>query len=92
MKIQLKYFAQMKKETGKSSEEIEFENGVTLQDCIKSISNKYSQSLYKMLFDESGAYRNTVVLVINNIQTRYSENPKMNDNDEILLMSPIAGG
>ena len=92
MKIQLKYFAQIKKETGKSSEELEFENGVTLQDCIKSISNKYSNSLNKMLFDESGAYRDTVVLVINNIQTRYSENPKMNDNDEILLMSPIAGG
>ncbi len=92
MKIEIKYFAQIKKEVGKPSDEIELEPGTTLQKCIAEIGQKNTIGFKNILFEESGAYRDAVVLVVNGAQVRYDENPKMNDGDELLLMSPIAGG
>ena len=92
MKIEIKYFAQIKKEAGKPSDEIELEPGATLQKCIDEIGKKNAIGFKNILFEESGAYRDAVVLVVNGVQVRYDENLKMNDGDELLLMSPIAGG
>ena len=91
MQIHIKYFAQIKSKAGKSSEVLELENGATLQVCIKKLSRN-DGIIYDILFDESGVYCDTVILVINSQQTRYTENPKMNDGDELMIMSPIAGG
>lgn len=92
MKIHIKYFAQVKKEAGKGSETLEFEAGIDLQKCIKILSAKHTKSFNEMLYDESGAYRDSVILIINNDQVRYAENPELNEGDELMIMSPIAGG
>ena len=92
MQIHIKYFAQIKSKAGKSSEIIELENEATLQDCIEKLSKDNDHGINDILFDESGVYRDAVILVINSQQTRYAENPKMNDGDELMIMSPIAGG
>ena len=68
------------------------DSGATLQDCIKKLSKDNDYGINDILFDESGVYRDAVILVINNQQTRFAENPKMNDGDELMIMSPIAGG
>ena len=92
MKIHIKYFAQIKSKAGKSSEVLELESGGTLQGCIKKLSKENDHGINDILYDESGVYRDAVILVINSQQTRYAENPKMNDGDELMIMSPIAGG
>ena len=92
MKINIKYFAQIKKEAGKSFEELEFKSGATLQDCIKGLIVKNSINFNNILFDESGTYLDSVILIVNGNQVRYDENPEMIDGDELMLMSPIAGG
>ena len=92
MKLSITYFAQLKKEAGKPSEVLEFENEVNLKECINMVSKKYSSQFYEMFFDEHGTYRDAIVLIINSIQVRYAENPNLNDGDELLIMSPIAGG
>ena len=92
MQIHIKYFAQIKSKAGKPSEVLELESGATLQGCIKKLSKENDHGINDILYDESGVYRDAVILVINNQQTRYAENPKMNDGDELMIMSPIAGG
>lgn len=92
MKLSITYFAQLKKEAGKSSEVLAFENEVSLKECINLVSKKYSSQFYEMFFDEHGTYRDAIVLIINSVQVRYAENPNLNDGDELLIMSPIAGG
>jgi len=92
MKINIKYFAQIKKEAGKPSDILEVPSGASLQECIRKIGDSNTASFKNMLFDESGAYRDTIVLMVNSIQVRYAENPVMHDGDELMLMSPIAGG
>lgn len=92
MKINIKYFAQVKKEAGKGSETLEFETGIDLQKCIKILSTQHTKSFYEILYDASGMYRDSVILIINNDQVRYAENPELNVGDELMIMSPIAGG
>ena len=91
MQIHIKYFAQIKSKAGKSSEMLELENGTSLQGCIKKLC-KNNKQIKDILYNESGVYRDAVILVINSQQTRYAENPMMNDGDELMIMSPIAGG
>ena len=91
MQIHIKYFAQIKSIAGKSSEVLELENGATLQGCIERLG-KGDHGINDILFDKSGVYLDTVILVINSQQTRYAENPKLSNGDELMIMSPIAGG
>lgn len=92
MKIHIKYFAQVKKEAGKGSETLELEAGIDMQQCVKRLSVMHTKSFNEMIYDESGVYRDSVILIINNDQVRYAENPKLNEGDELMIMSPIAGG
>ena len=92
MQIRIKYFAQLKSKAGKTSEVLKLESGQDLQECIKTVSERNDGRIDEILFDESGTYRDSVVLVINSRQVRYVENPKMNDGDELMILSPIAGG
>ena len=92
MKIDIKYFAQIKREAGKQSAELELKPGTTLQQCIKEVSGINNVGFKNIIFDEFGSYRNAIILVVNSVQVRYDENPEMNDGDELMLMSPIAGG
>lgn len=92
MNITIKYFAQIKKEAGKGAETMELEAGIDLQKCIKILSTKYTKSFNEMLYDESGIYRDAVILIINSNQVRYDENPALQQGDELMIMSPIAGG
>lgn len=92
MKINIKYFAQIKKEAGKPSDILEVKLGATLQECIKEVGNSKTARFKNILFDEAGSYRDTIVLIVNSIQVRYDENPELQEGDELMLMSPIAGG
>ncbi len=92
MQINVKYFAQIKSKAGKSSDTLEIDNGMTLHECIKQLGEKSDASINELLFDSSGNYLDTLVLVLNGEQVRYSDNPEMNNNDELMIMSPIAGG
>lgn len=92
MNITIKYFAQVKKEAGAGSETLELEEAIRLQECVKFLSVNKSKAFNEMLYDESGAYRDSVILIINNDQVRYEENPELKAGDELMIMSPIAGG
>ncbi len=89
MQIHIKYFAQIKSKAGKSAEVLELEIGATLQKCIEKLSKENDHGITDILFDESGVYQDTVILVINSQQTRYAENPKMNDGDELMMRGGV---
>lgn len=92
MKIDIKYFAQIKKEAERPSDEVELKPGATVQECLSEVCKKKSASFKNILFDDEGTYRDSVILIVNSVQVRYDENPEMNNGDELMLMSPIAGG
>ncbi len=92
MNIKVKFTAQIKKEAGISSEFLEIEQGTTLQKCLSDLAERHSEGFKQILFKEDGEYRNSVLLAINNQQVKYSDNKVLNTGDELMIMSPIAGG
>jgi molybdopterin converting factor small subunit len=92
MKITVKYKSQVKKETGISSEELVISENETVQVVLKRLSEKYGDRFENLLFDNSGIFKNTILLAINNSQTLYPENISFKDADTLTIMSPIAGG
>ncbi len=90
--IKVKYTAQLKKTAGTGEEQIEINDSIGLTELLQTLCGKHDDRFHKMLFNEDGRFSNSVVLVLNGRQIRLEENPVLSDGDELLLLSPIAGG
>ncbi len=92
MRLKVQYTAQLKREAGTAEEEIEIEEAKDLQQVLKLLTASHNRNFYDILFDENGNFRNSVVLVLNGVQIGIDDPISLTDNDELLLLSPIAGG
>ncbi len=92
MTINIKYTAQLKKTAGTGREIVEVPDNVNLTELLKILSEGHDDNFYKMLFTKEGKFSNSVVPVLNGRQIRVEEKIIFKNNDELLLLSPIAGG
>ncbi|MCT4586949.1 MAG: MoaD/ThiS family protein [Carboxylicivirga sp.] len=90
--IKVKYTAQLKKAVGKANDVLEVEETVTLEGCLKLLRAKYTDAFTNIVFDEDGHYLNAVLLVVNGVQRDFLDATAMQNGDELMIMSPIAGG
>ena len=91
MKIKIKYTAQLKKEAGVSEDWKEVEQNLIVEDLLSDIADRHNAAFRNILFDEENNRRQSLLIIHNNEQIQ-SEVLQVNENDEILIMSPIAGG
>lgn len=92
MIIKLKFTAQIKDVIGSNTDTITIEDGTKLKDLLKTLVDKYGNDFKSILFDESGLYRHSNLIVVNQTQENYEDNLALVDGMEITLMSPISGG
>lgn len=92
MKIRIKYTAQLKKEAGVPEVWKEVPEEKELEELLKEIAAGHSETFTNILFDEFGSRRQSIVIVHNNEQVLSDRLTGLRENDEILIMSPIAGG
>ncbi len=92
MKLKIKYTAQLKKEAGVGEEYREVAEPVYVEHLLADIAKSRGEGVQNILFDEAGKRRESIVLVLNNEQVTTAELTGLRDNDELLIMSPIAGG
>lgn len=92
MKISVKYTAQLKKEAGVSLQEFLVEENDNLQKFIVRIARSHNDNFRDMLLDDSGEFRQSVMIVYNRSQVGINDHINFKEGDEIILMSPIAGG
>ena len=90
--IKLKFTAQLKEKAGVAIDQIEIAEGEKLQSILKKLADRYGKDFATILFDDNGAFRNSNLIAINEYQENYKENPTLKNGDELILMSPIAGG
>jgi len=92
MTIQIKYTAQLKKAAGTSEEIIDIPAEENLKQLLQRLARHHSPRFAEMLFNEQGQFLNTTVLVLNDQQVRLEDKVGLKENDQLLLLSPIAGG
>jgi len=92
MKVTVKYFGQLRQVAGVESESGECPAGTTAQDYLKNVAKRYEATFYRILFDERGALRPSVILVINDAPIGKGQPCILKDNDQVTLLAAIAGG
>jgi len=92
MIIKLRFTAQLKDAAGVGSDQIELLKNEKIQSFLKRTVDKYGSTYGNILFDEKGMYKHSNLIVVNQVQENYEENTLLNDGDELMLLSPVAGG
>ena len=88
MKITFKYFAQIRQKAGTESETIEVGEGATARESLQSL--EHGAEFRGLLFDESGALRPVILLLVNN--TPCTAEQVLSPGDCVQVFSPVAGG
>jgi len=94
MIIRIVYRGQIKEKTGCNSEELKLKPGDSLKKSMLEIKRRHGEEVRAMLFDEQGHFRKMMMVVLNGTQVKEQdlERTILKDGDEVMLMSPIAGG
>jgi MoaD family protein len=92
MKVKVKYTAQLKKAVGKGEEQVELEENSRVKDLLNVLFQQRKEAFENMVFSSEGTFLDAVLLIVNGQQITYKSSDFLTDGDEVLIMSPIAGG
>lgn len=92
MKITINYFGQLRQAAAVDSETIEIPDDSTIKKALKTRADHYGQSFEKVVLDEQGNIRPSVLVVVNGKGVDVQSLPAIGDGDEITFMPAIAGG
>ncbi len=92
MRITVTYETQLKRAVGTASEEFVLPDEATVSEAIQAISDRHGKSLSRMLLNEDGAVRPSVLVFVADEQVTPDDSVNLTDGASITLMSPISGG
>jgi molybdopterin synthase sulfur carrier subunit len=92
MTVTIRFFARFRELLG-SDIITEVTEGMTFASMIATVAKKNPEG-YEAIFDESGAFREFVILMKNGkrIDTRDAVTTQVRDGDVIAVFPPVAGG
>ena len=92
MKVKIKYTAQLKLAVGLSEEISEINEGTLVKDLLNTLFQQRKEALVNIVFSAEGDFLNAVLIILNGQQIGFDYPDALNEDDEIIIMSPIAGG
>lgn len=92
MSVTLNLFGQLRHIADADEVRIDVAEDGTLLSTLKTLTGKYDDTFSAMLFDESGAIRPTMMVLINETTIDKANPSSLQDGDQITLLSAIAGG
>lgn len=92
MTITVYYLAQLRRATKLSIEAVKLEASDTLGDLLARIVQVHGDELRRLLLDDQGSLRSTLLVFLNDEQAVDPERVFLKDGDSITFLSPIAGG
>jgi molybdopterin synthase sulfur carrier subunit len=92
MKVTLRFFARFGELLGNSLE-IECGEGMTVAGLVREAAAA-NKAGYDAIFDETGAFRNFVIVMRNKkrIRSQEADSIHIGEGDEIAVFPPVAGG
>lgn len=88
MKVTFSYFAQIRQAAGTESETVEVPDCTTALAVLQTVD--HGGEFHSLLFDESGALRSVILLIVNEGVT--ASDTVLEDGDHVQVFSPVAGG
>ncbi|MEM3151387.1 MAG: ubiquitin-like small modifier protein 1 [Candidatus Bathyarchaeia archaeon] len=91
--MKVRYFAIFREITNKRDEELELQEGATVKDLLKILSDKYGKKFKDLVFNGEIVSDRVLMLVdgvniysLNNLET------KLNENSIFVILPPVGGG
>ena len=92
MDIKIYYKGQLSMYVDSSIENITLEGPISLLDLIKNLSAKKDREFRNLIFDSQNKLRGSLMIAINNNQVVELSETIIDNDCEITLLPPIAGG
>jgi MoaD family protein len=94
MKVILRFFTVLKEITKKNKEELEVSHNTTLEDLLGLLAKKYGHQFRSYVYAENGKPKPHLQFLVNwiNITTLNGFKTRLNEHDEIAIISPVSGG
>ena len=92
MNVTIKYMGQLRHIADKDSEQIECGEGAGLVDVLRLAANAYDDAFARILFDEAGAIRQSVMIMVNDKPISKETAGAICDGDSMTILAAIAGG
>jgi molybdopterin synthase sulfur carrier subunit len=93
--ISVRLFTTLRELAGKGTETLEFEVGnVSVRDVLAGLAERHGKKFRDYLYDESGAVREHLQLLVNGKSTAFMEelDTRVSDGDEVAIVPPVGGG
>ncbi len=86
--ITVKYLMAFSQVTGKKSETMTIQEGVTIENLLQQLYSRYGRKLKKLI--ETDLDNRSVLFVVNGEEKDISS--VLNEGDEVLISYPVGGG
>ena len=94
MYVTIRYLSVVREITGTREEVIEVDNGATVEDVLKMLSKKYGKSFDRMIRSGRDIRGLQIIYFIDgkNIANLDGFKTAVNDESELVIIPPVAGG
>ena len=92
MNIKVSFFAQLGQAAGTRQRQLEVDDGRTVQDVVRALAAEYGGAFRELVLAGDDRLQPTVLVFVGEEQVDWGTAAPLSDGDEILLVTPIAGG
>ena len=92
MKVETRYWGQIKKAAGCGAETIDVDDRTSLADLVRELASRHGDDFRRLVVDDEGAPRSSLLIVVDDEQVRWDTPPPLRDGVQVSFLSPIAGG
>ena len=89
--VKVELTAQLKRAAGGSPVEVELSDGSTLRDLAQELGQRF-EGLNGVLINTAGEPSASVLVFVNDQQSRWDDNSALQSKNTVTLISPISGG
>ena len=92
MKIKVSFNGQLRQISGRESEQREITANAGIDLLAADLAKSSGSDFEKILLDESGRVRASVIVLINDVPVEKGSAPSLKEGDAVSLLPAIAGG
>ena len=94
MKIEVKFFTNLRELTGKKVDKLEISYAITVDELITLLSNKYGKKFKEYIYDKKGELQGFLSFLVNgrNINIMQGFDTKLEEGDVVAILPPVGGG
>jgi molybdopterin converting factor small subunit len=91
MRVTVRYLAQLRQAAGCTAETIDLDAPCSPQELLLRLADRHGDGFRQLLLDR-GQPQPSLLLFVGEEQVRGDASRQLRDGDEVLILSPMAGG